>query len=140
MLGDTITAKFAALLAKPEAMTITLPVVAPAGTGRTILVALQLVGVPAVPLNVTVLMPWEAPKLFPVMVTDVPTGLAVGLRLVILGAIPNISELLDTPDTTAVTTTVLNADRLLGIIATTLVSLQLVTVAASEPTVRELAP
>jgi hypothetical protein len=37
------------------------------------LVALQLVGVPAVPLNVTVLVPWVAPKFAPVIVTGVPT-------------------------------------------------------------------
>jgi hypothetical protein len=38
------------------------------------LVGLQLVGVPAVPLNVTVLVPCVAPKFVPVIVTDVATG------------------------------------------------------------------
>jgi hypothetical protein len=38
------------------------------------LVALQLVGVPAVPLNVTVLVPCVVPKFVPVIVTEVPTG------------------------------------------------------------------
>ena len=52
-------------------MTTTLPVVAPAGTGTTMLVADQVVGVAAVPLKVTVLVPWVAPKLVPVIVTDV---------------------------------------------------------------------
>src|SRR5215467_7734165 len=44
------------LLARSPAVTTTLPVVAPLGTGITMLVELQLVAVPAeVPLNVTVL-------------------------------------------------------------------------------------
>jgi hypothetical protein len=51
------------------------------------LVALQLVGVATVPLNVTVLVPCVAPKLVPVIVTDVPTIPEFGLRLVILGLI-----------------------------------------------------
>ena len=67
-------------------MTTTLPVVAPVGTGTTRLVADQVVGVAAVPLNVTVLVPRVAPKLVPVIVTAVPTGPLVGDRLVRLGA------------------------------------------------------
>ena len=62
-----------------------MPVVAPLGTGTTMLVALQLVGVAAVPLKVTVLVPCDAPKLVPVIVTDVPTGPEVGFKLVMLG-------------------------------------------------------
>jgi hypothetical protein len=38
------------------------------------LVGPQLVGVPAVPLNITVLVPGAAPKFIPVIVTDVATG------------------------------------------------------------------
>jgi len=64
---------------------MTLPVVVPEGTGTTILVAPQLVGVAAAPLKLTVLVPCVAPKFVPVMVTDVPTGPDVGERLVILG-------------------------------------------------------
>ena len=45
------------LLDTPLTVTTTLPVVAPVGTGATIDVALQLVGVAAVPLKVTVLLP-----------------------------------------------------------------------------------
>jgi hypothetical protein len=63
----------------------TFPVLAPVGTDTTMLVALQLVGVPAVPLNVTVLVPWLDPKFVPVIVTPVPTGPEVGFRLVMLG-------------------------------------------------------
>jgi hypothetical protein len=55
MLGETV--KFTPLLAPPNTVTTTFPVVAPLGTGTTTLVALQLVGVAAVPLKVTVLFP-----------------------------------------------------------------------------------
>jgi hypothetical protein len=55
MVGATV--KVAPLLAWPLTVTTTGPVVAPAGTGTAILVALQLLGVAAVPLNVTVLVP-----------------------------------------------------------------------------------
>lgn len=50
-----VTVKDTPLLATPPTVTTTLPVVAPVGTGATMLVALQVVGVVAVPLNVTVL-------------------------------------------------------------------------------------
>jgi len=56
------------------------------GTGTAMLVALHAVGVPTVPLNVTVLVPWLAPKFVPAIVTEVPTTPEVGLRLVMLGA------------------------------------------------------
>jgi len=50
------------------------------------LVALQLVGVPAVPLNFTVLVLCVAPKFVPVIVTGAPVGPEVTLKLVIVGA------------------------------------------------------
>ena len=55
-MGAEVTVNNTALLAAPFTVTTTLPVVAPAGTGTTMLAALQLVGVAAVPLNVTVLL------------------------------------------------------------------------------------
>jgi hypothetical protein len=64
---------------------VTLPVVAPLGTGPTMLVALQLVGVAAAPLNLTVLVPCVAPKFVPVIVTSVPTGPEVGDTLARFG-------------------------------------------------------
>ncbi|PYU04641.1 MAG: hypothetical protein DMG33_13385 [Acidobacteria bacterium] len=67
-------------------MTVTLPLVAPLGTGATMLVLLQLVGVAVVPLKLTVLVPCVAPKFVPAIVTAVPTGPEVGERLVMLGA------------------------------------------------------
>ncbi len=69
------------MLACPLTVTTTFPVVAPLGTGTTIDVALQLVGVAVVPLNVTVLVPWVEPNVVPVMVTEVLVGPEVGDRL-----------------------------------------------------------
>src|SRR5512138_3610219 len=85
MLGGTVTVKLTPLLARPPTVTTTVPVVAPAGTGTTRLVADQLVGVAVVPLNFTVLVPCVAPKFVPVIVTDVPTGPLVGVSVVMLG-------------------------------------------------------
>src|SRR5436309_16062848 len=72
-------------LAIPPTVTTTFPVVAPLGTGTTILVPLQLVGVAPIPLNVTVLVPSLAPKLAPVILTDAPRTPDVGLSPVMLG-------------------------------------------------------
>lgn len=49
------------------------------------LVELQLDGAAAVPLKVTVLLPWFAPKLLPTIVTGVFAGPEVGDKLVMLG-------------------------------------------------------
>src|ERR1700681_2799553 len=87
MVGaEGFTVKLIALLANPLTLTTTLPVVAPIGTGVTMLVALQLVGDAAVPLKVTVLLPWLVPKLVPVVVITAPTAPEVGLKLVMIGA------------------------------------------------------
>ncbi len=87
MLGaGATTVNAMPLLATPATVTTTLPVVVPAGTGTTILVAAHVVGVAEVPLKVSVLVPLVAPKLAPVIVTDVPTGPLVEDRLVMLGA------------------------------------------------------
>lgn len=55
--GVGSTVKLELLLFTPLACTSTLPVVAPVGTCALIWVEVQLVGVAAVPLNVTVLLP-----------------------------------------------------------------------------------
>ena len=82
------------LLAIPPTVTTTLPVVAPTGTGTAILVELQLVGVAVVPLTVTVLVPWDAPKFAPAIVTGVPTGPDAGLNEVMLGGrVPAVAAL-----------------------------------------------
>ena len=52
MVGaDEVTVKFAPLLATPPTVTMTIPVVAPLGTGTVMLVAFQVVGVAEMPLN-----------------------------------------------------------------------------------------
>jgi hypothetical protein len=85
------------LLATPPTVTTTLPVVAPAGTSTTTLVALQLVAVAATPPNVTVLVPCVAPKFAPLIVTELPTNPEVGLKLVMLGAGAALLTLTATP-------------------------------------------
>ncbi len=57
MLGGVETINAMALLVTPPTVTTTFPVVAPAGTGAIMDVLFQLVGVAAVPLNVTALVP-----------------------------------------------------------------------------------
>ena len=86
--GDEVTVNVMLLLATPPTVTTTGPVVAPVGTGTTILVSLQLVGVPAVPLNVTVLDACVAPNLLPMMVTGVLAGPDETLRPEMYGALP----------------------------------------------------
>ena len=73
------------MLAVPPTVTTTLPVVAPVGTGTTMLDADQLVGVAVVPLKLTVLVPLVVPKFVPLIVTEVPTGPLVGARPVSVG-------------------------------------------------------
>jgi hypothetical protein len=86
-----VTVNSIPLLATPPTVTTTLPVVAPVGTGTAMLAALQFVGVAAVPLKVTVLVPWVVPKFAPAIVTEVPTGPELGVRLVIEGAAAAVS-------------------------------------------------
>src|SRR5436309_3060608 len=129
MLTVDRTVKVTPLLSTPLACTTTLPVVAPAGTGATIDVALQLVGVPVVPLNLTVLAPWVAPKLVPATVTDVPTAPEVGDRLVMLG-VGRTVKLIPLLSTPLACTTKLPVVAPVGTGTTIDVALQLVGVAA----------
>ena len=106
MLGVGSTVKAAPLLALPPTVTTTLPVVAPAGTGALMEVALQLVAVVGTPLKVTVLVPWLVPKFVPVTVTETPTAPEVGDKPLIVGVVDGtvkLTPLLATPLT--VTTT-----------------------------------
>ena len=107
---------------------------APLGTGTAIDVALQLVGIAAVPLKVTVLVPWVDPKLVPVMVTEVPTTPEVGNRLVMFGPEdePTVNEtpLLACPPTVTTTFPVV---ALLGTATTIEFVLQLVAASADTP-------
>ena len=100
MLGVASTVKLTPLLAAPDTVTTTLPVVAPVGTVTTIDVALQLViAVAVVVLNFTVLVPCVALKFVPVIVTDAPTAPDVSDRLVMLGVGTTVNgePLLSTP-------------------------------------------
>src|SRR5260370_1453402 len=126
-----VSVKLAALLASPSTVTTTLPVVAPLGTGATMLVALQLVGAAAIPLNDTVLVPCVAPKFAPLIVTDAPTNPEAGFKLAMLGAgtvTVKLPPLLATPPTV---TTTLPVVAPVGTGTTTLVALQLVGTAAT---------
>ena len=87
--GET-TVKVAELLVPPPGTVTTTgiaPSATPLGTGTTILVLLQLVGVAETPPKVTVLVPCDAPKFVPATVTEVPIGPDVGVRLVMAGAV-----------------------------------------------------
>jgi hypothetical protein len=79
-----VTVKLGPLAVPPGVMTLTAPVVAPAGTVTVICVALFTVNAVAdTPLNFTA----EAPvKFVPVMTIELPTSPLVGLRLVSVGA------------------------------------------------------
>ncbi len=85
LLMPGVTVNTTPLLVFEPTLTTTLPVVAPAGTGTVIELALQDVGAATVPLNVTELVPCVDPKLVPVIVTATPTAPEEGERLVMLG-------------------------------------------------------
>src|SRR5258706_11320951 len=118
---DDVTVKVAPLLSTPLACTITLPVKVPNGTGTAILVALQLVGIPVAPLNLTV--PCCVPKFVPVIVTEVPTDPKVGFELVMLGVSSTVklTPLLACPETV---TTAFPVVAAAGTVTTMLVALQ----------------
>src|SRR5258705_10705741 len=82
MVGGKTIVNGDPLLACPNTVTTTLPVVAPTGTVTVMLVALQtLAAAAAVPLKVTVLVPCGVPKLVPVMMVEAPTAPELGLSL-----------------------------------------------------------
>lgn len=131
------TVKLTPLLATPPAVTMTGPVVDPEGTGATILVALQLVGLAVVPLNVIVLVPWVAPNVVPLMVMESPTEPEVGERLFIFGVTTKVAPLLACPLTVTTTVPVM---ALAGTGATMLVLFQLVGLAETPLNVIVLVP
>jgi hypothetical protein len=141
MLGAAVvTVKLEPLLTRPATVTRTLPVTAPAGTGRTMLVPLQLVGVALTPLNVTVLVPCVVPKFAPLILTAVPNTPELGLRLVMLGAemvTVKVAPLLAFAPTV---TTTLPVSAPVGTGRTMLVPLQLVGVALTPLNVTVLVP
>jgi hypothetical protein len=124
--------KFAPLLAIPPTVTTTGPLLTAFGTGATILVLLQLVGVATTPLKVTVLVPCVAPKFVPLIVTRVPIGPKLMLRPLMFGDVTvKVRALLVTAAPTVTVTFPVVARRGTG--ATMLVPLQLVGVAAAPP-------
>jgi len=139
IVSEGTTVNPTGLLGPPPTVTTTFPVVAPTGTGTVIVVALQLVGVAAVPAKVTVLMPCADPKLVPVIVTGVPATPEVGFRFVMLGdgSTVKLAPLLATPPTVTITFPVVAAA---GTGTTMVASFQFVGVPAAPLNATVLAP
>jgi len=142
IFGVCNTVNGTALLACPPTVTTTSPVEAPAGIVTCMEFAFQLVTVAGVPLNVTALVPWVAPKLVPVIVTDEPIAPAVSDRLLMLGpppdsAIVNDDPVLATPFTVTTTSPVVAP---VGTVAKIDGALQLVAVACVPLNVTVLVP
>lgn len=93
-VGAGTTVNVTALLARPATVTVTGPVVTPAGAVAEILVAVHAVATAAVPLNVIVLAPCVAPKFDPTIVTNVPVPPDEGDTVVTIGATVNAAPLL----------------------------------------------
>jgi hypothetical protein len=133
IMGVGITVKGIGLPATPFTVTTTLPVVAPLGTPTVMLVSLQLAAVPAlVQLNPTMLPPWLAPKLLPVIAIGVPTTPDGGFRAVIEG-VGSTVKLIGLPATPFTVTTTLPVVAPLGTFTVMLDALQLLAVPAPIP-------
>ena len=78
MIGRAVTAKATAFDALLATVTTTLPVVAVFGTVQESEEADHVEHVAATPLKVTVLEPWDAPKVVPDMATWLPVIPLVG--------------------------------------------------------------
>jgi hypothetical protein len=134
----TITVKVSGgVLSWPDTRTTTDPVVAVEGTGTTMLVSLQLVGVARTPLNLTVLVPelkvtWVARKFEPAIVTESLRWPVAGVRLVSVGGgiTVNAAVLLFAPPTTTFTVPAPGV-RPTGTVAVMLVSLHVLTLAVT---------
>jgi len=137
--GGFVTVKVTPLLGPPLTVTTMLPVVAPVGTGATIIVGLQLEGVDAEPLKVTVLAHCVFPKFVPVIKTEVPTGPDGGVMFVMLGVGRTVkaTPLLAIPPTVATTLPVVDPA---GTGTAILVALQLLGVATIPLNVSVLVP
>ena len=134
-----VTVKVMPLVSIPEACTTTGPVVAPAGTGTTILPAAHEVGVAVMPLNFTVLVPCVAPKFAPVIVTEAATGPEVTDSEVMLG-VPETVKLTPLLALLFAVTTTFPVTAPLGTGATMEVSLHEVGIAVTVPNFNVLAP
>lgn len=98
ILGVGSTVKLTPLLACPETVTTTFPVVAPLGTAAVMLVVVQLVVVAVVPLNFT-LLPVDDPNVVPAIVIDAPIAADEGVKLLMCGVTVKLFPLLETPPT-----------------------------------------
>lgn len=114
------------------------PMDTPAGTGATICVLLQLRGVAAMPLKLTVLLPCVLPKLIPLMATAVPTPPAAGVKLLMDGATEKDAELA-MPPTVAATISGPGCSPK-GTVAVMLVLFQLLGVTVTPPKLSVLEP
>ena len=74
----------------PAVVTVTRPVVAPAGTVAVICAALSTEKLAAAPPKVTAVAPLKS---LPVRITEVPTGPEVGVRLVMVGGVVGAATL-----------------------------------------------
>jgi hypothetical protein len=122
------TTKENALLGPPPTVTTTLPEVAPAGTGLTMLVPAHVVAVASEPLKLSVLLPCALPKFDPEIVTEFPIAPGLGEIAVTLGEGTTVKliPLLATP---LAFTTTFPVVAPTGTRATTLVAIQLLIVA-----------
>src|SRR4051812_46536863 len=93
MLGVAATVNALPALFTPPARTTTLPVVAPAGTVATMLLAPQLVIVAVTPLNLTSPAPCVEPKFEPAIVIAAPIAPVDGVRLAIAGVPTTVNAL-----------------------------------------------
>jgi hypothetical protein len=139
ILGTWYTVNGVPLLGVPFTVTTTFPDVAPLGTGTVMLVAVQFVGVAAVPLNIIVLPPCGDPKFTPVIATEVPAGPAIGDMPLIVGVVETVkgTALLEIPFTT---TTRLPDVAAIGTGTEILVAVQFVGDAATPLNVTVLVP
>jgi len=95
VIFDGVTVKFVVVVAEPAVVTTVIgPVVAATGTVAVIDVAELLTTVPAVPLKLTV-APGTRPV--PVIVTFVPTGPLLGVKLLMVGVIVKLLALVAVP-------------------------------------------
>jgi len=129
--ADAATVNCTPLLVRVPTVTVTAPLLAPAGTETVILVSAQLVAVAETPLNNTCELPCVAPKPLPASVTEDPITPVAGVRLLSVGVevtVNDIVELLAVPFVVTRTVPVV-AD--FGTEATIFVSLQLATEAST---------
>jgi len=139
MFGEPGIVKTTPLLGVPETFTTTGPVIAPSGTVTLMLVELQPATPADTPLNVTTLLPCDAPKSVPEIVTGVPAAPSGGIRANMAGTLATVKlpGLLGTPPTVTITFPVVAP---VGTVAVMLVSDQLVTVNAVPFNVAVLLP